>query len=270
LVRSNNEDHFLVTRFGRFFEWLHSNLPEVEIPARAGETGYAMVVADGIGGRASGEVASQLAIRTLINLALNTPDWILLLEDDRMAEEVMRRAGERWGHVNEAMAEQANADPTLQGFGTTLTVAWSLGTDLFLAHVGDSRAYLLRGTHLLQLTRDHTAAQELADQGAIARSEVASHRWRHVLTKALGSRRKQAEPDVQRITLADTDCLLLCTDGLTEMVADDRISEILQRAPTAQQACQTLVDAALNAGGKDNVTVVVARYQMPVKRPGAS
>ena len=222
-------------------------------------------MADGIGGSAGGEVASQLAIRTLVNLVLNTPDWILLLEDDLMSEEVMRRAGERWGHVNEAMAEQADADPSLQGFGTTLTLAWSLGTDLFVAHVGDSRAYLLRSNHLHQLTRDHTAAQELADQGAIARSEVASHRWRHVLTKALGSRRRQVEPDVQRITLADTDCLLLCTDGLTEMVADDRISEILQQASNATHACQTLVDAALNAGGKDNVTVVVARYQMPVK-----
>jgi PPM family protein phosphatase len=265
LVRGKNEDHFLVTRFGRFFEWLDSNLPGVEIPTRSGETGYAMVVADGIGGSAGGEVASQLAIRILVNLALNTPDWILLLEEDLMSEEVMRRAAERWGHVNQAMAEQADADPRLQGFGTTLTLAWSLGADLFVAHMGDSRAYLLRGSSLHQLTHDHTAAQALADQGAIARSEVASHRWRHVLTKALGGRGRQIEPDVQRITLADADCLLLCTDGLTEMVAGDRIAEILEQASTAALACQSLVDAALSAGGKDNVTVVVARYQMPVK-----
>jgi protein phosphatase len=264
LVRSNNEDHFLITRFGRFFECLQSNLPQLEILAHSRETGYAMAVADGIGGNASGEVASQLAIRSLVNLVLNTPDWILILEDDAMSQEVMRRASERLADVNEAMADQADSDPRLQGFGTTLTLAWSLGTDLFLTHVGDSRAYLLRNHKLHQLTRDHTAAQELADQGVIAVSEVASHHWRHVLTKALGGRRRQIEPDVQRITLADTDCLLLCTDGLTEMVAPDRISEIAQEASTAAQACEMLVDAALSAGGKDNVTVVVARYQVPV------
>jgi protein phosphatase len=264
LVRPNNEDHFLITRFGRFFESLQSNVPQIETPARWGETGYAMAVADGIGGGASGDVASQLAIRTLVNLVLNTPDWILLLEDEDMPQEVMRRASERWDDVNEAMAQQADADPKLQGFGTTLTLAWSLGADLFLAHVGDSRAYLLRCKKLHQLTRDHTAAQELADQGVIAPSEVASHHWRHVLTRALGKRGRGVEPDVQRLTLMDADCLLLCSDGLTEMVAADRISEILQQASSAAQACQTLVDAALSAGGRDNVTVVIARYQIPV------
>jgi protein phosphatase len=263
LVRPNNEDHFLITRFGRFFERLQANFPRLAIPAYAAETGYAMAVADGIGGNAGGEVASQFAIRELVNLVLYTPDWILRVDDIGMSEKIMRRASERWGQINKAMAEEAEADPTLHGFGTTLTVAWSLGADLFLAHTGDSRAYLLRGASMHQLTRDHTLAQELADRGGIERRQVASHGWRHILTRHLGSRRKHVQPDVQRLTLADGDCLLLCSDGLTEMVGDDHISTILQQGASAAQACDALVQFALENGGKDNVTVVVARYQVP-------
>ena len=263
LVRQNNEDHFLITRFGRYFEPLETNLPEANRVSRLDETGYALAVADGVGGRAGGEVASRVAIQMLVNLVLNTPDWILVLDDDVLAQEVERRAVERWGEVNAALADYASGDPGLEGYSTTLTLAWSLGRDLFVAHVGDSRAYVLRGKTLHQLTRDHTLAQVLADQGIIASQAVVAHRYRRVLTKALSGKVRGNEPDVQRLTLQDCDCLLLCTDGLTEMVPDERIAKILENSKTAQRACQTLVDEALNAGGNDNVTVAMARYQLP-------
>jgi PPM family protein phosphatase len=263
LVRPNNEDHFFVARFGRFLERLFTNLPEEEMPRRFEETGYGLVVADGIGGRAAGEVASRLAISTLVNLVLGTPDWILLRDDYALNEEVRRRATERFAQINTVLAEQAQADPTLKRFGTTLTMALSLGRDLLVTHLGDSRAYLLRGERLYQLTRDHTLAQDLVDQGRLTQPEVATHPWRHVLTRALGGGGAADEPDVQEVFLADGDGLLLCSDGLTDMVKDDRIAEILRGAQTAEQACQSLVEAALQAGGKDNVTVVVARYGFP-------
>jgi protein phosphatase len=262
-VRPNNEDHYLMVRFGRYLEPLGTNLPEGEIPKRSEETGYAMVVADGIGGSAAGEHASRLAISTLVNLALNTPDWILRLDEDSFYQEALRRAEERVRQINATLAAQAQVQPALRGFGTTLTAAWSLGIDLVVSHVGDSRAYLLRRGQLHKLTADHTLAQALADIGQIAPQEIATHRMRHVLTRSLGMEDQAVHPDVHRFLLEDRDCLLLCTDGLTEMVEDARIAEILGSGETAAQRCQQLVDEALQEGGKDNVTVIVARYQLP-------
>jgi protein phosphatase len=262
-VRPQNEDHFYVARFGRFLERLATNLPEDELPPRFDETGYAAVVADGIGGSAAGEVASKLAISTVINLALATPDWILRLDEDSLPQKLQRRFRERFDQVRSVMAHQADADPALHGFGTTMTLALSLGRDLFVIHVGDSRAYLLRQHQLHRLTRDHTMAQALADQGLLAPQEAATSRLRHVLTQALGAQSAYDEPDVHEVTLQDGDCLLLCTDGLTEMVKDDGIAHVLVNSDTAGAACRRLVEEALAAGGKDNVTAVVARYAFP-------
>lgn len=262
-VRPNNEDHFLICRFGRFLEALQSNLPANTIPPRSEEGGYGLVVADGVGGGAAGEEASRLAISSLVNLVLHTPDWILRLDDDPMPTEVLRRAAERYDLVNETLAEVAKEDPKLHGFATTLTLAFSLGRELFVAHLGDSRAYLLRGGRLQQLTHDHTIAQALVDQRLMDRQEAAKHRLRHVLTQSLGDHGRRVQPEVTRVALEDNDCLLLCTDGLTEMVENPIISEILGSGEAAPTICQHLVDRALEAGGKDNVTVVVARYRLP-------
>ena len=262
-VRPNNEDHFFVARFGRFLEQLFTNLPGNEMPRRLEDAGYGMVVADGIGGSAAGEVASKLAITTLLDLALGTPDWILRLEDDLLHQEVKRRTGERFDAISTVMAEAAQSDPALSGFGTTMTLALSLAKNLLVAHIGDSRAYLLRQQGLYQLTHDHTLAQALADLGLLAQPQVATHRLRHALTKSLGAQGGKVEPDVQEVVLADGDCLLLCTDGLTEMVKDEAIARILGSGGPAEKTCQYLVEAALEAGGKDNVSVIVARYLFP-------
>jgi protein phosphatase len=259
-VRPGNEDHFYVARFGRFLERLCTNVPEDELPPRFDETGYAAIVADGIGGSAAGEVASKLAITTLINLVLGTPDWILRLDGDSLPQKIEQRFRERFDQIRAVMADQADADPALHGFGTTMIMALSLGRELFVIHLGDSRAYLLRQHRLHRLTRDHTMAQEMADVGLLSAREAATSRLRHVLTRALGAQAEDAEPDVQEVTLQDGDCLLLCSDGLTDMVTDEDIVRVLAEAATAEQACRRLVEEALAAGGKDNVTAVVARY----------
>ena len=139
-----------------------------------------MVVADGVGGAAGGEVASRLAIQTLFNLVISVPDWILR-PDDELVGEIMRRAGERYLQINTVLAEEAKADPELRHMATTMTVAWSLGSNLYVAHIGDSRAYLFHAGELQQLTRDHTLAQALADRGEITPEQVARNRLRHVL-----------------------------------------------------------------------------------------
>jgi protein phosphatase len=262
-VRPNNEDHFLISRFGRYLETLQSNLPEGAVPGCAEETGYGLLVADGVGGKAGGEVASTLAISTLVNLVLATPDWILRLDDHEWTEEVLERAKERCDQINEVLLEESASHPELAGLGTTLTLACSLGRDVFVAHVGDSRAYLFRGGRLHQLTRDHTLAQVLVDQGLLDKRQARVHRLRHVLTNVLGGSTREVLPEVRPAHLEDGDCLLLCTDGLTEMVDERRIAEILARPERSKDLCQRLVDLALEAGGKDNVTVVVARYRFP-------
>ncbi len=261
--RSNNEDHFLISRFGRFLETMDTNLSPSDAPFREEETGYGLLVADGMGGHAGGEVASKVAISTLINLALATPDWILRLDEEPLVQEVMRRAKERWGKINTAVTDQAQADPSLKGLGTTLTVAWSLGKNMVVAHVGDSRAYLYRRHQLHRLTHDHTFAQSLADQGIIEQRDVALHRLRNVLTRVLGNAEQAVEPDVLNLTLEDGDTLLLCTDGLTDMVDEDLIQATLESAEDSKTICRRLVEQALEAGGHDNVTVAVARYRFP-------
>jgi protein phosphatase len=262
-VRPNNEDHFLTVRFGRFLERLQTNLPDSAMPASTQEIGYGLAVADGMGGHAAGEVASRLAILTLIDLVLDRPDWILRLEDGAYQAEAVRRAAERYDQINDQLGQQAVVDPDLLGYGTTLTVATSLGQELIVASIGDSRAYRWRQGKLEQLTRDHTVAQALADLGDITQEQVASHRMRHVLTRALGSDTLTVQPDVKRHALADGDGLLLCSDGLTDMVPDEQIARILGQQLPAAMACQQLVDQALTNGGKDNVTVVVAWYRFP-------
>jgi protein phosphatase len=261
-VREANEDHYLVARTGRYLSTLLTNLPDGEVPARFDETGYVMVVADGMGGAVGGEVASRMAISNLVNIVLHVPDWILRLDEER-AQELTRRAGEYYRRVNEALIARVKDSPELTGMGSTMTATCSMGSELFLAHVGDSRAYLYREQMLQRLTRDQTHAQMLADAGVIRQEEVATHRLRNVLTNALGGLGDEVKTEIQRCRLKDGDWVLLCTDGLTDMVGDELISSLLRQSPDATTACEELVNQALENGGRDNVTVVVARYFIP-------
>src|SRR5262249_21511115 len=126
----------------------------------------------------------------------------------------------------------------------------------------DSRAYLLRAGKLHQLTRDHTVVRELSEAGIITQAQAATHFLRHTLTRHLGGNRG-AKPDVQKLTLQQGDCLLLCSDGLHDMLSDDQIAGILASGETSVTLSQRLIDRALAAGGKDNVTVVLAQYRIP-------
>ena len=256
-MRANNEDAFLVARATRTLEILQSNLKAAEIPYWAAERAYGFLVADGMGGHAAGEVASHLALKTIVEHVLATADWIMR-DATRLGARIEKRLAERFSAADMAVLEQANATPLLSGMGTTLTVALSLGSQGFVGHVGDSRAYLLREGQLQRLTRDHSLVQTLVDSGTISREEAAAHHMRNVLLRSLGGGAVKA--DVQSLRLASGDQLLLCTDGLTEMVDEEEIGQILQESQGAQAACDELIAAALDAGGTDNVTVIVVRY----------
>jgi protein phosphatase len=260
-VRTNNEDHYLVSRLGRSLEPLMTNVPADELPRRLAEYGYAMLVADGMGGAAAGEVASRMAISVLVNLVADTAKWGRRI-DEAEAQALMERLIGYYSKIHSALAQQAEADTSLHGMGTTLTVAYSFCSDLFIAHVGDSRAYLFRQGRLHQLTRDQTLAQELADRGEIPPEAVARHRFKHILTNVLGGRSGRLETQILQFRLADLDRLLLCSDGLTDMVDDASIAEVLSRTGDSKEACRELVDLALAAGGRDNITVLLARYSI--------
>lgn len=258
LVRPANEDHFLVARMERAMRTLASSLPPDEMPWRLSETGTVLMVADGMGGAAAGEVASRTAIRALVSLILEVPDWVLRA-DEASAEKLMKRSEGYYRAVHQQLRATARGNPALEGMGTTMTVGYVFDGTLFLGHVGDSRAYLHRRGELRQLTRDHTHVQRLVDRGVLSREEAATHRLRHLLTNTLGGVSNRGDVDLDRIDLEDGDRLLLCTDGLTGVLGDGPIAEVLGGHGDPEPACRSLLEATLERGAPDNVTVVVAR-----------
>jgi PPM family protein phosphatase len=208
-----------------------------------------VAVADGLGGHQAGEVASAIAIEPLAELdgqAFPTPE-----EAREALVGAIRKA-------NQAVIAKAVSDSAFWGMGTTMTAAAVAGDRwLQLAHVGDSRAYLLRGGRLRQLTTDHTVVGELVREGRLTADEAAHHPERSVLTRAVGLDPQLEVDALPPLELSVGDQVLLCSDGLTDPLAEGRITEILLAEGDGQAACQALIAAANAAGGPDNVTVVL-------------
>jgi serine/threonine protein phosphatase PrpC len=209
-------------------------------------------VADGLGGHQGGEVASAAAVEPLA--VLDGRDFATPAE----AAEALAGA---IAEANSAILERAAADPSLWGMGTTVTAAAVAGDLLQLAHVGDSRAYLLRDGTLDQRTTDHTVVGELVRRGRLTPAQAAIHPERSILTRAVGLDPRIPVDTPDPIDLHPGDQVLLCSDGLTEAVRDPQITEILSTQPDGNAACTALIDAANNAGGPDNITVVLLRAE---------
>jgi protein phosphatase len=205
-----------------------------------------LAVADGMGGHAAGEVASAAVIAALEQL-----DELGVDAGD--PQEALREAVQE---ANANLRDMVAADSELQGMGTTVTAVLTDGDYTWLAHVGDSRAYLLRDGELHQLTRDHTFVQQLVDEGRIAPEDVSTHPQRSLITRALDGR-DVVELDLDRLDLRPGDRLLLCSDGLSAVVSDASIAEVL-RGSSPEEAVRGLVDLALRGGGPDNITCIVA------------
>ncbi|RKR91439.1 protein phosphatase [Micromonospora pisi] len=208
---------------------------------------WLVAVADGMGGMAAGDLASRIAIETIAPLDQPTPDEDLVaVLRDALAEASAR------------IRAAVEAEPTRQGMGTTLTALLfsAAGTGLALAHIGDSRAYLLRDGMFTQVTRDDTFVQLLVDQGVIDAEQARSHPRRAVVTQALQG--EPANPAYATATPVAGDRWLLCSDGLSNVVRSDSLAEALHSYPDRDACAKRLVDLALRAGGPDNITVVVA------------
>lgn len=263
-VREQNEDSYAVFRMGRFLERVSSNVSEEALPSHREDSGWLMAVADGLGGHSAGEVASRTALASMLQLITRSPRWALRLDDPSTREADIQGLLERTTRylhgVHDALRARAAADEQLEGMGTTLTVAYSVGNDLFVVHVGDSRAYLLRDGRLRRITRDHTLAQSYADQGLIPQAEVESHELGHVLTRAMGAGDAHPEGEIHHLDVQHGDRLLLCSDGLTRCVPESEIASLLSSLANSDEACRALVERALALGGSDNITAIVARY----------
>jgi protein phosphatase len=205
------------------------------------------VVADGMGGAQAGEVASRLAAETF---AGGLPD----------AGTPEQRLETRVRAANTRIHEVSQEDRALNGMGTTLTAAYLDGAELALAHVGDSRAYLLRDSELTRLTRDHTLVDELVRRGELTEQEAAEHPQRSIITRALGPE-PDIDIDLHTHRMQAGDVLLLCSDGLTGMISEEEVAQILDGAASLGDAGRALVQAANEAGGRDNITVILFRLE---------
>ena len=210
-------------------------------------------VADGMGGHAAGEVASEAALMPLREIDGGT------YRDPQAATDALSHAVSQ---ANELVLERAAADPDLRGMGTTLTTVMVRGSRLHLAHVGDSRAYLLRAGMLEMLTEDHTLVNQLVKEGRLTEEQAASHPQRSVITRAIGVELGvQVDTMVEPLELAPGDQVLLCSDGLTGPVSESLIAEILMTEDDGDIACRRLIDAANAGGGPDNITCVLLRVE---------
>ena len=232
LVRENNEDTY-----------------ELVYPG----PGYplALVLADGMGGHSKGEIASDIATEFVASFLR---EYLL---NPRTSAELTRQLQELVKKANVKVYLSSLDDKENQGMGTTLTAAILLPDRLITAHVGDCRAYILQEGRLHQLTVDHTLVQEMVDAGSITAAETRTHPRRNVLTRALGFP-DFVNPDITETPVTAGDRILLCSDGLHGFVPDDLIFQLAQAGETPSEVVQSLVQAALAAGGEDNITILCA------------
>ena len=247
-VRKRNEDNFVVVNLGSQEIGLH----QAERVQQLTTAGTLIAVCDGMGGAAAGDVASDIAAKTIARVLQERTPFL----DRQTALDAMLVAVNT---VNQAIRAAAAGDPMRHGMGTTMTAALATGAELLIGHVGDSRAYLRRGRSLTQLTTDHSIVGQLIAAGRLAPEQARSYEHRNVLLQALGVQ-PRVGPEMVIAQLRAGDVLLLCSDGLTGPLPDDIVLELMLRYEDPVRCCRALTEAACAAGGPDNVTVAIARF----------
>jgi protein phosphatase len=256
-VRTKNEDQFAVVRRTRNGLVLASSLAAEDLHVGQEQHAWLLVVADGLGGQASGEVASATAIRTIIDFASGMSSWIMSPANGDLREDFVERVDLYAKAIQREMQKKSAANPGLSGMATTMTAAYIFDNITLVVNVGDSRSYLIRPSEIHQITRDHTVAQEMHERGI---SPDRTRPYRSMVTRSFGTDGADVSVDLFQVTVDAGDQLLLCTDGLTDMLSDEAILRISNAGSSAKISCERLVTAALGNGGRDNVTVVLARF----------
>jgi PPM family protein phosphatase len=246
-VREHNEDNFLVANLTNQVRGLGQDM-RILIP---GENGVVVGVCDGMGGAAAGEIASQLAVDIIYQQLLESGSA-------KTRDELARRLVEAIEYAGAHIFQEARTDRSRRGMGTTATVAAFLDRRVFIGQVGDSRAYLLRNGKLVQLTRDQSLVNQLIEAGQLTEEEAETFEHNNIILQALGTA-ETVQVDLTFVDLCQNDVLMLCSDGLSGMIRNDEISEVLQKAPGPLDACKELTERANQAGGHDNITVIVMK-----------
>ena len=255
--RKANEDHFVIVSLRRGAEVRQTSVPDPRVFERLqGQEALLFLVADGVGGRAGGAMASETAVTSLVEYLADAAGCVQELDTDR-EHDFLERLESAVRHTHQRIFAEGGGHG--QGMATTLTMAVLVWPRAYLLHVGDSRAFYLHKGRLKQLTRDQTTGEFMVDAGAWTEEQARTAPTASALVSALGG--DDLTVAVGLVDLQPGDVLLLCTDGLTKHVPDERIAEVLGRAADAQSACRELVADALDGGGSDNITVVVARTQ---------
>jgi serine/threonine protein phosphatase PrpC len=257
-VRQNNEDQFLVAVISRALQILQTSLSQPSVQYSSPQ-GRLFLVADGVGGHAGGEKASSLAVQAVEDFIVDALCWCMQLKSPS-GEALLGEFQKALTHAEDRVVDLARRRPELRGMATTVTMGYVFGRDLFVAHAGDSRCYLLRDNVFYRLTRDHTLTAELVKRGVVKPEEAAKHAFRHVVVNVVGGS-DAVRVDVHKMPLDAGDVLLLCSDGLTEMVPEAEIFDLIKSNNDPKSACDRLIDRANEKGGKDNITVIVARCE---------
>ena len=256
LVRQNNEDNFVVSSDLSTSEWL---IPQADDYIDLGEYGALLVVADGMGGSNAGEVASAKAIETVQEL-FSTENIQKAMTDDDSIQTFMKMVVKQG---DQAILKESKSDPTKEGMGTTIVMAWILGSKAYICWCGDSRCYVLNKRNgLVRLSKDHSYVQELVDKGELDPEFANDHPFSNIVTRCMGDVENRSEPDSRIYDLRNGDMIMLCSDGLCGLCQDDQIHEIMSAFCEDPVVCKNeLISLALNNGGDDNVTIALCRIQ---------
>ena len=250
-IREHNEDNFLVADLSRRTR----SLMETDREQQVGEWGTLLGVCDGMGGAAAGEIASQLAVDIIY-------EKLLQGSPPKKRDDLARRLVQSVEEAGMRIFNDARADRTRRGMGTTATIAALMDPRLFVAQVGDSRAYVLRGDRLVQVSRDQSLVNQLIEAGQLTEEEAETFEHNNIILQALGTA-ETVQVDLTYVDLQRGDRLLLCSDGLSGMVRTEELREVLLTHRESLDACRELTDRANRAGGHDNITVIVAEFDGP-------
>jgi PPM family protein phosphatase len=261
--RPTNQDHYLVADLNKAMR-VHATSLNLDDETRiyGGSQGKLLIVADGMGGEAEGERASTIAVDQLTTYVLNSLSWCFRLEEN-VEHDFEEHLKEALVSCQTSIQAVAGKHPEMKSMGTTMTMVYIVWPRAFVVHVGDSRCYLFRGGQLEQVTRDHTISAVMAEVGQMTADEARNSPMRHALWNVLGGRSDELSVDVYKLSLEPDDKLLLCTDGLYDMVSDETLLQTLESELSAEATCRKLVDLANENGGSDNITAIVSYFFTP-------
>lgn len=255
-VRANNEDHFLICALQKRVEVFHTSLPNRAMLEKCERLAFLALVADGVGGARAGEEASRIALEHVTRYVTQSLDCYYRSDTDDKAAFVQELSDAAL-KVHQEIAIEAATNAEHRGMATTLTLWIGVWPDAYLLQVGDSRCYSLRDGELIQISRDQTMAEDFVEQGIFDRESPAFKKFSNVLSSSIGG--PEAAPTVTRVPQSWGAIGMMCSDGLTRHVSDERIREVLETLTSARQGCETLLQDALDGGGEDNITVLIGR-----------